>query len=34
VIWFNFASAGSGVDMREAAGAQTLVEQLLRSAPL
>lgn len=34
VIWFNFASAGSGVDMRDPAGAATLVDQLLKSAPL
>lgn len=34
VMWVNYAVAGPGADMREDAGAQSLVESLLKDAPL
>ncbi|MET0182649.1 MAG: hypothetical protein ABW199_07170 [Caulobacterales bacterium] len=34
IIWFNVASAGTGVDMREAEGARQLVNQVLEDSPL
>jgi hypothetical protein len=34
VLWSQVASAGPGVDMREAQGAQTLIASILKEAPL
>jgi hypothetical protein len=34
VVWFNYAVAGPADDMREEAGARTLVQSALRTAPL
>jgi hypothetical protein len=34
VLWSQVASAGPGVDMREAQGAQTLIATILKEAPL
>ena len=34
VMWVNYAVAGPGADMREDAGAQSLVESLLKDVPL
>ena len=34
IVWFNVARAGADADMREAAGARTLVNSILESAPL
>ena len=34
VLWSQIANAGSGVDMREAQGAQTLIATILKEAPL
>jgi hypothetical protein len=34
IIWFNVATAGPDADMREAAGATSLVESLMKDSPL
>lgn len=34
IVWFNVAVAGPGADMRTQAGAKSLVESLLKGAPL
>ena len=34
IVWFNVSQAGSGVDMRTPEGAASLIETLLKSAPL
>lgn len=34
VVWVNYAIAGPGADMRDEAGAQSLVRSLLKDAPL
>lgn len=34
IVWFNVSVAGTGTDMREAAGAASLVETMLKTVPL